>query len=538
MVKIELSYNPYVKETIIKFNGQSPKINSLVEKYQDEKLNTWIDKIPAIFKDEMNGYDFELEYSGVKSDFEMLKKAFADAGVKEDEVKILYKNELESASIKMENLYQLIWWLINNCNRRFDIVSFIDNNRKLLTEPFEYIVINGNGLDITEIDKYKIAVKFVESAKELKNISVDNTPILFCIDTEFDFRDSLQCIMECVGVHEKQLFFRIHPILNRIQTERIIRDLGVNTPQIVTSITDDKIMEYFDIYPVSEFVKNTLDILRNEAKKISDILDIENKESRVTNEKIHKQIDNLEEEISRLNDVEKEILWLQNHGPLYPPSIYSAKKTFENNVKKWRKKKNKVTKIEEANKFADELELNSKMYFETYLSDIKNACEQKSTSIKTKFEKLYELSEINTKYDSTNIEKDDLPSLKEELMELKEEKYKTTNEIFGAFLPDAKKKLQEPVLEVTYDFEKWRDKVIDIYRDELNKVVADYFDCVKKYYADLTYEYIAQIKALKIKKNKEKEDIIEQLSSSEKSLQNDNEWLEKLQKKIRSIERD
>ena len=66
-----------------------------MEKYQDGKLHTWLDKIPTIFRDEMNGYDFELEYSGVMSDFERVKRAFEDAGVKEDEVKFFYKNELE-----------------------------------------------------------------------------------------------------------------------------------------------------------------------------------------------------------------------------------------------------------------------------------------------------------------------------------------------------------------------------------------------------------------------------------------------------------
>lgn len=35
MVKVELNYNPYLLETSIKFNGQEPRINSLVEKFQD-----------------------------------------------------------------------------------------------------------------------------------------------------------------------------------------------------------------------------------------------------------------------------------------------------------------------------------------------------------------------------------------------------------------------------------------------------------------------------------------------------------------------
>ena len=73
MVKAELSYNPYLLETKITFNGQEPRINSLVEKYQQETLQNWVRRIPSIFYDEMNGYDFELEFSGTKLEYEDLE---------------------------------------------------------------------------------------------------------------------------------------------------------------------------------------------------------------------------------------------------------------------------------------------------------------------------------------------------------------------------------------------------------------------------------------------------------------------------------
>ena len=58
MINAELSYNPYLMETNIRFNGQPPRINSLVEKYQNMSLQSWISRIPKIFYDEMNGYYF------------------------------------------------------------------------------------------------------------------------------------------------------------------------------------------------------------------------------------------------------------------------------------------------------------------------------------------------------------------------------------------------------------------------------------------------------------------------------------------------
>lgn len=91
MEKVELNYNPYIRETEIRFNGQKPHINSQVEKYEQVLLQNWVHTIPKIFYDEMNGYDFELDFSGTKLDYQDVTKAFLDAGVTEDEVHIFHK---------------------------------------------------------------------------------------------------------------------------------------------------------------------------------------------------------------------------------------------------------------------------------------------------------------------------------------------------------------------------------------------------------------------------------------------------------------
>ena len=61
MISAELNYNPYLLETEVRFNGNPPRINSLVEKYQGKKLQTWVGDLPGIFYDEMNGYNFDGE---------------------------------------------------------------------------------------------------------------------------------------------------------------------------------------------------------------------------------------------------------------------------------------------------------------------------------------------------------------------------------------------------------------------------------------------------------------------------------------------
>ena len=119
MVKAELSYNPYLLETKVRFNGQAPRINSLVEKYDQSMLQTWIKQIPEIFYNEMNGYDFELESSGPKRDYMELVQAFADAGVNtkdREQVYLFYKNELGGRYTKLTLMNQLLEWLEQNPN--------------------------------------------------------------------------------------------------------------------------------------------------------------------------------------------------------------------------------------------------------------------------------------------------------------------------------------------------------------------------------------------------------------------------------------
>ncbi|MBQ1572973.1 MAG: hypothetical protein IIZ78_17725, partial [Clostridiales bacterium] len=70
MISAELCHNPYLLETTVLFNGQKPKVNSQIEKYEHKPLYTWVDKVPKIFYDELNGYDFDLYFIGTNPDFE------------------------------------------------------------------------------------------------------------------------------------------------------------------------------------------------------------------------------------------------------------------------------------------------------------------------------------------------------------------------------------------------------------------------------------------------------------------------------------
>ena len=186
MITAELDYNPYLLSTKIKFNGILPRVNSQVEKYQNVLLQDWINKIPFIFHDEMNGYDFVLEFSGTDLDFEELKKAFSNAGVGENLVHLLHKNKLDSRLDKINKIDELLEWISQNTNRNFDLLDFQKENIDLFEGAYSFIIIQGRPVDISMYENTDIEVEKIEKIEELKHTDLKNTPILFYIN-----RDSL-----------------------------------------------------------------------------------------------------------------------------------------------------------------------------------------------------------------------------------------------------------------------------------------------------------------------------------------------------------
>ncbi len=178
MVKAELEYNPYLLETEIRFNGQKPRINSLVEKYECEALRNWIDKIPGIFYDEMNGYDFELEFSGTERDYQELKTIFESKGIGDDQVHIFHKNILDSRKEKNLKIEELLNWLANNRNSHFDFDQFKRDNDDLFEGLYPFIIINGHRLNTSAFDNTEVSVEQIDTVKELEHTALEDTPIL------------------------------------------------------------------------------------------------------------------------------------------------------------------------------------------------------------------------------------------------------------------------------------------------------------------------------------------------------------------------
>ena len=79
----------------------------------------------------------------------------------------------------------------------------------------------------------------------------------------------------------------IHPQLKADQVRRVITDLGVEHPQIVSTYSDEVILMYFRDYPITEYVRESIIIFEEKVTAISAILAEENKASEIQNAEIH-----------------------------------------------------------------------------------------------------------------------------------------------------------------------------------------------------------------------------------------------------------
>lgn len=359
MVKVELNYNPYLLETGVKFNGQEPRVNSLVEKYSDGPLQNWIFRIPKIFHDEMNGYDFELDFSGTKTDYMELQTAFDQAGVGRNHVYIFHKNELEDRDQKIRRIADLLTWLEQHPNRQFDNSKFRADYKELFDGDYPYIIVGCGELDTSELSPMHISTEEVESVEELANTDLTNTPILFYVSssTVKKMSGDLKDILHRADVSSMQIFFLIANDLDGKVIERIIKDLGVSEPQIVSKIFGVKIKKYFEIYPITDFIYHSILALRNQTDHMQRILNEKNLESEENGKEIHEQLGILEADIQRLKDADDIII--QRDNLEMPAEFQEAANIFERSILGWKNKKTKITNSEEAvaaaNEFNDDL---------------------------------------------------------------------------------------------------------------------------------------------------------------------------------------
>ena len=537
MANAELQYNPYLLETEVKFNGQDPKINSQIEKYEKQLLADWVREVPKMFYDEMNGYDFDLFFSGTEYDFQKLQQTFISLGVTPDQVRLIMRNELEDAEIKSNEIRELIEWLRANRHRQFDFDGFCDANRSLLEETFSCIVIRGKD----EVPKdLTFTLENVKSVDEIAGTNLTYVPVVFVIEAETIqlFRNDLLALLGRKDVEQNQLFFCISPIMDKEYVVRFISDLGIEEPQIISRIDDGNVATYIKNYPMVAYVGEVIRVFEDKVKTLDDHLKAKNEQS---------VIENAEEQISELDDVIEKIKAsdmcfadLDNYSE--GNRFNDLKIELEEMIRKWKSRKTKVVGDVEIDRNSTEYEQEIARYLgEFYRKAIEHFRFEKE-KIEREFSEIYLRQPLDSEYKLEGLEviipdNVEVNGIKSVLLELQEERYEEKTDFLDFFKANSSTEPKELVRVVTCYLEKWREKAIELVIPVVEQYISESQENLKGYYNELVRKYHAKLSELHELKVNEKTGIASQLSEEERMLQADNDWLVVIKNQLARIER-
>ena len=546
MVRAELTYNPYLLETDVRFNDDPPRINSLVEKYRGEKLQTWIDKIPSYFHDEMNGFDFDLVFSGPELDFEELKRSFQQAGVGKDRVRLFFGRKLSSRHEKAGEIDRLLEWLDANPNRKFDWASFRGDHEELFEGVYPFVIIGNANVEDRLFDDVDVSVDRVESVDELRKTDLHSTPILLYLDRRSadTLQHSLKVLLSRADVSQDQLFFIIHPELGE-KTERVIKDLGVNEPQIVSSAGDVQIHRYLEVFPAAERMHDTIYVLRKQVDSLGEALAEENRQSELANREIHERINILDDVLKRLRTTYD--IFTSKEKPGYPAELTATKTRLMYEVDSWRSRKTKIAKFEEAELLSREYESLVARWFEQFRQELMKVYLDKCAELLHNADVSYQNAQYETDYNVGRIAVSFVPayvapSFAFKLLEIKVERKAAPKEDFFAglgmlFNNSANDSEEDSDMETVFFCEDWRTYVGSIVKPIADSMLQEAYISLCDYFGQLRNSYASHLQVCIDDVLDERARVLAQLSEDEKLLQSDNDWHSAFREQLQGIER-
>lgn len=537
MISAELHHNPYLLETNVKFNGQSPKINSQIEKYENQLLSDWVKNVPGIFYDEMNGYDFDLFFSGTEYDFQKLNQAFTQIGVTQEQVRLIMRNELEDAEVKSNEINGMIDWLRAERNRQFDFDAFYDENRDLFEETFPCILVRG-------MDEFAEGLSFtlenVESIEEIAGTNLTYVPVVFVVEenTLQEFRSELIELLARKDIEQKQLFFYISPAMDKDYVMRLICDLGVEEPQVISSIDDGNAAMYIKNYPMVAYVREVIQIVEHEVNTMDARLKEKNEQSAIENEEVYDQISRLEEMIEKIKKSDDRFIDLDNYSD--GTRFNDLKVELESLIRKWKTRRTKVVGESEINKSAAEYEQELIRYMDEFFRKAIVHYQFEKDRIEKEFNDIYTQQPLDLGFKPEGVVlkmpgKPEIVDIKESLVELKEECYEKKTDLLNLFKVSSEPK--ELVVVVTCYYEKWREKAIELIIPVVENYITESQENLQDFYKELAKKYHEKLLQLYDYKTKEKNNIASQLSEDERMLQTDNDWLIMLKDQLAKIKR-
>ncbi len=540
MIKTELHYNPYCRQTLVKFNGQLPHINSLIEKYQNRPLQDWVDKIPQIFHDEMNGYGFELDFYGTEIDFEEVCRAFQKANVSERDVLLDLKKGLECRERKIERIHHFMQWIQKNPYRKFDAEQFCLKHHRLFKADFVCVVLHG---ETNKPELNDISIEKVDDTNELIGIDLTHTPILYCVSKESIplLQKEIVFFRQRKDISKEQLFFCIDSDLKIQNINRLLNDLEITEPIIVTGINDELVKKYFLMYPFSDYIAFAVNEFQKSAEELTAIVNEDNEKSKRNGDKTQEQLARLSESMHLIQNTDETILAQADFE--FPREFETISKEFITRISNWEIRKIKITDLSVAQNAAIDFNAALQMYFAEFCMKLQKQTMDCMESLKQKYRSLYDTAVTGETFTENIVFPDMLINVTienqtEHLLTLKEQKCveQKSNPVIRFFRPSEQSAPTKQVFEVAYYYQTWRTHMMNLVMPVIENLIQERFDQLDEYSKKLSAAYHQQLQTLLIQKQKAWNQITANLSEDEKLLQKDNEWLKQFLKHLETIE--
>ncbi|MDD5792041.1 MAG: hypothetical protein PUD22_05640 [Erysipelotrichaceae bacterium] len=535
MAKVELGYNPYLLETKVTFNGNEPRINSLIEKYRSSSLYEWINKMPTILHDEMNGFDFELDFSGTEKDFIRIKDVFSNI----DDVEIFHKNSLKGRNEKNESIEQMMTWLKNHPNRQFDYDAFRNDNRELFDSPYPFLILNGGRIDETMFEGLNVSADSIDNLNSINDADITNVPVLICIDNEsiVSLEKNVRALMGRGDLIQAQLFFLIHPSINKRRTIRLLNDLGIKEPQIVNDGDVSSIKNYMEIYPITNFIRETIKLMNKSYVEMKNALDVSLKENEASSKETRDRIEELDKGIEALKLV---IDNLNNRDNINIPSRCHEKQyDLKQRIRNWRKRKTKITSDDEAKQYAREFENDAVSYILQFTKEIDSIFELERIVLEKRYLELYKAAGFDQQYipnvsQQSIIADNEEVSISYELLKMKHERYVEQRDTFALFATPVNCEL---IREVTYYNKEWKDYIEELLMPKAEAYITKRQGVFLDYETAFAEDLISHLNELLNGEIDKKNGVVAEMSETDQELQNDADWLSELYDIIDAIMR-
>ncbi|MGN1413684.1 MAG: hypothetical protein ACI4WY_05500 [Anaerovoracaceae bacterium] len=536
MAKVELSYNPYLLETKVTFNGNTPRINSLIEKYSGGSLYNWIEDMPHILHDEMNGYDFQLIFSGTDKEYETVKATFKDI----PDVEIFHRNHLDSRYEKCTEIDHLLMWLVENKNRQLDYEAFRSSHVDLFDSAYPFLILNGGKVDQNLFAGLNVSSDNIDNLDTVEDTDLKNVPILVCVnqDSISKLEDNVEILLMRKDISDRQLFFLIHPSLNARKVERLLKDSGIPMPQIIESNDISLITDYMELFPITEYIRESILLFKALYENMKTELDQQLADNELAGKDIRSEIDTISNGIDALKQSYEQLLNRDNLDT--PNKCKEAVDFLQSQIKNWRKRKTKITRDEEAEKYAAEFEQDIADYYAAFMEKIDQIFDLQRTVLEKSYLETYRQAEFDRDYipNAAEImisrEKSQLPDAAD-FVKLKHEKYVEQNDIFDSFLSSNTK--IELVREVTYYIQEWRDYA----ESKILPIAEDYIEAKFQFLCEhensFAKDLMEHLSNLITDETEKKKSVVAQMSEKDRQLQTDADWLSKINDMLEVIMR-